>query len=199
MWPWVCYSMCKIAHRPDQQMVIGREQLPFSSTCTSAMSFSSCHPWNRRFQQHRSLANQPYAAFMPKLQVALQVPQHQQQVIVRSCLAGEVHSSPETCMLCPAATYSLSPSNTTCDAPCPSNAECHGGAVLVPKEKFWHSAANSTYMAECPNPGACIGDRQELVTCQSDAYAFPSVTGQTQVHIPVHNIASCSCYSFKIP
>lgn len=114
-------------------------------------------------------------------QRALQVPQHEQKVIVRDCIQGEVRSSMETCMLCPAATYSMSPTSVTCDGPCPDNAHCHGGAIVVPEEKFWHSAANSTYMAECPNPEACTGNRLELVHCQADAYAPPSMTGQTEV------------------
>lgn len=98
-------------------------------------------------------------------------------------MTGEVQNTPQTCMLCPAATYSLNPANPTCDAPCPENAECHGGAIVVPEMGYWHSAADSTYMAACPNEMACSGMREELVTCQGDAYAAPSITGQTQVYM----------------
>ena len=105
-------------------------------------------------------------------------------------MVGEVQNSVSTCMLCPAATYSLLPTNTSCDAPCPANAECHGGAILVPDLGYWHSAAASTYMVQCPNSNACSGARDLLVTCQGDAYATPSITGQTQVHMHTEMIGT---------
>ncbi len=48
--------------------------------------------------------------------------------------------------------------------PCPENAECYGGATLVPMAGTWHSAANSTFMNGCPNPEACRdGDEEAQV------------------------------------
>lgn len=55
------------------------------------------------------------------------------------------------------------------------------GATMVPELGFWHSAANSVYMAECPNQQACLGDRTNLQTCQTAAYAPPSLNGSTLV------------------
>lgn len=152
----------------------------------------------------RMAANSAYLAWLCVLQhetgnevIALtaffcnQVPQYQTQVIVRECMRGEVQASPQMCMLCPAATYSLDPANQTCDSPCPDDAECRGGAVLVPELGYWHSAANSAYMAQCPNAAACSGDREQLVTCQGDAYAPPSITGQTEVRVCMPCIVCC--------
>lgn len=45
-------------------------------------------------------------------------------------------------------------SDITCQ-PCPDGAECPGGAVVVPMQGYWQSAANSTFMNACPNPEAC--------------------------------------------
>ncbi|KAL3155043.1 hypothetical protein ABBQ38_011563 [Trebouxia sp. C0009 RCD-2024] len=108
------------------------------------------------------------------------VPQYRSQVIVRACVIGEVAATPATCTLCPAATFSLSPANSSCDTPCPNNAECLGGAILIPEQGYWHSAADSTYMASCPNPSACSGARHDLVACQNASYAASSTSGQTQ-------------------
>ena len=85
-------------------------------------------------------------------QRALQVPQHEQKVIVRDCIQGEVRSSMETCMLCPAATYSMSPTSVTCDGPCPDNAHCHGGAIVVPEEKFWQFCCQLNLYGRVPQP-----------------------------------------------
>lgn len=113
----------------------------------------------------------------------VQVPQYRSQVIVRACVIGEVAATPATCTLCPAATFSLSPANSSCDTPCPNNAECLGGAILIPEQGYWHSAADSTYMASCPNPSACSGARHDLVACQNASYAASSTSGQTQVYL----------------
>lgn len=62
----------------------------------------------------------------------------------------------------------------TCE-PCPFNANCTGGAVLVPLEGFWHSAPNSTIMHACPMPEACRAGKADaqdaLVACQELWYA----------------------------
>lgn len=56
-----------------------------------------------------------------------------------------------------------------CDA-CPANAECLGGAVVVPVAGYWHSSPNSTRMHECPQPAACRGDKldtqERILKCQ---------------------------------
>ncbi len=45
--------------------------------------------------------------------------------------------------------------------PCPPDADCPGGAVLVPRPGGWHSAANSTFVVLCPNGEACRADDDE--------------------------------------
>eukprot|EP00878_Enallax_costatus_P033896 GHUV01037478.1.p1 GENE.GHUV01037478.1~~GHUV01037478.1.p1 ORF type:complete len:106 (+),score=15.30 GHUV01037478.1:838-1155(+) len=62
---------------------------------------------------------------------------------VRGCVRGEVQTSPETCQVCPAGSFSLDPTDTSC-SPCPPNAECPGGDVIVPDAGYWHSARGST-------------------------------------------------------
>ncbi|KXZ45364.1 hypothetical protein GPECTOR_55g270 [Gonium pectorale] len=59
-------------------------------------------------------------------------------------------------------------------APCPDHALCPGGAVLVPRPGYWHSAPNSTAFHPCLRPAACGGDgntgywsrRQELLAAR---------------------------------
>ena len=52
------------------------------------------------------------------------------------------------------------PANITCE-PCPGDAECPGGAVVVPLKGFWQSAANSTIMHVCPGQNACRDDDED--------------------------------------
>ncbi len=54
----------------------------------------------------------------------------------------------------------LAPQDITC-WPCPEAADCPGGAVVVPQQGSWHSAANSSFMNGCPNPQACRDDDDE--------------------------------------
>ncbi|GFR52729.1 hypothetical protein Agub_g15283 [Astrephomene gubernaculifera] len=65
----------------------------------------------------------------------------------------------------------------TC-TPCPDGAECPGGALLVPRAGYWHSAANSSYMNACANPSACRTDddgaQDTLVACQQWWYSRPA-------------------------
>ena len=109
------------------------------------------------------------------------MPAFQLPVTVRNCIKGEVPMTPDTCIKCSAATYSFSPNASACEARCPDNADCQGGAVLVPELGYWHSAADSTYMAACPNSKACQGDRSVLATCQNMTYASPDIQGHTMV------------------
>lgn len=111
----------------------------------------------------------------------MQVPAALIQVTVRSCVTGEVQPSNDTCMICPPTTYSYTPTEPQCRSPCPANANCTGGATLVPELGYWHSAPKSTYMAACPNAGACKGDRNALLACQTAAYMPPETSGALQV------------------
>ena len=113
----------------------------------------------------------------------MQVPAVTFQVTVRSCIQGEVQPRNDSCMTCPPTTYSYTPTARQCISPCPANANCSGGASLVPNLGYWHSAPNSTYMAACPNAKACQGDRNALLACQDSAYAVVSsaTSGESQV------------------
>ena len=111
----------------------------------------------------------------------MQVPAVTFPVTVRGCRRGEVQQENDTCMTCPATTYSYTPTASTCLSPCPANANCSGGATLVPTTGYWHSAPNSTYMVACPNANACQGDRDALLTCQGAAYMLPAISGEAQV------------------
>ncbi|GLC41847.1 hypothetical protein PLESTM_001257500 [Pleodorina starrii] len=54
----------------------------------------------------------------------------------------------------------LKASDDSCKT-CPSNALCLGGAVIVPEQGYWHSAANSTQIHSCPNPSACSSPKDD--------------------------------------
>ncbi|KAL0021752.1 hypothetical protein WJX79_003206 [Trebouxia sp. C0005] len=109
-----------------------------------------------------------------------QVPPESRPLTVRVCTLGEVQPSNDTCMTCPVTTYSFTPTASKCIAPCPANANCSGGATVVPALGYWHSAPNSTYMAACPNGGACQGDRSALLACQNASYMPLMTSGQLQ-------------------
>ncbi|KAG2445388.1 hypothetical protein HXX76_000010 [Chlamydomonas incerta] len=82
---------------------------------------------------------------------------------------------------------SNSSNSSTTDAPaapaaaacysCPQNADCPGGALLLPTPGAWHSAANSTFVSSCPNPEACRGGDEDmqamLKMCQAWWYLQP--------------------------
>jgi hypothetical protein len=68
------------------------------------------------------------------------------QLHVRNCSRGEVAPSPDTCQVCLPGSYSLHPSQGTCQ-PCPAaGATCPGGAAIVPVPGWWHSATDSAQM-----------------------------------------------------
>ncbi|GLI67927.1 hypothetical protein VaNZ11_012254 [Volvox africanus] len=109
-------------------------------------------------------------------------------VTVPPCAIGELPlGSGSDCSECTLNTYSLTVDayddsdtsinsrNFACKS-CPLNAICTGGAVLVPEQGYWHSAANSTVIHQCPNLYACrTGDDEandELVRCQERWYAY---------------------------
>ena len=99
----------------------------------------------------------------------LQVPAASVPVHVRQCVVGEIKSTPETCTSCLASTFSFTSNHTACDA-CPANANCTGGATLVPNLQYWQSAPFSDFMVQCPNSKACEGNREALRTCKQQAY-----------------------------
>ncbi|PNH10239.1 hypothetical protein TSOC_003034 [Tetrabaena socialis] len=48
----------------------------------------------------------------------------------------------------------LAAAATTC-RPCPPNAVCPGGQVMIPRPSYWHATASTTSMQRCPNKLAC--------------------------------------------
>jgi hypothetical protein len=67
-------------------------------------------------------------------------------VHVVPCSQGDVTSSSgDACIPCSRGWYSLDPRNSTCDQ-CVPNAECPGGASILPLPGWWHSSPRSTQM-----------------------------------------------------
>jgi hypothetical protein len=64
---------------------------------------------------------------------------------VRSCTQGEVSPRPDMCEVCGPGSFSLNPSNASCDA-CPDGALCPGGPRILAQPGHWHSAPQSTQM-----------------------------------------------------
>ncbi len=118
---------------------------------------------------HRVISSPLWSSHLlwPCLQVAAAII----LVQLRKCVIGEVEATPETCVACLANTYSLNSTDQSCYA-CPPNANCTGGADLVPLQQYWHSAPDSDFMVSCPNSNACKGDREELLSCKAAAYAI---------------------------
>ncbi|KAF6256491.1 hypothetical protein COO60DRAFT_1640662 [Scenedesmus sp. NREL 46B-D3] len=99
---------------------------------------------------------------------------------VRSCIPGEVTAAPDACEECLAGTFSLAPSNATCDG-APAGAVAPGGTVTVPKGGYWSSELRSNQIHRCPNPAACEGNRSTLLaSCSSPAGPQWTCTGLGQ-------------------
>lgn len=98
----------------------------------------------------------------------MQVPPASFLVEVRKCMAGEVKQTPQTCSRCAASSFSFDPNKHVCNV-CPLNANCTGGADLIPEEQYWHSASDSDNIIRCPNGDACRGNRSELLSCKRAA------------------------------
>lgn len=103
----------------------------------------------------------------------LQVPPAYKLVTVRNCTTGEVQISATICSACPASSFSFNSSNTACNI-CPANANCSGGANLVPLSQYWHSSHSSDHVISCPNNNACLGSRDELLQCKNASYMLKS-------------------------
>jgi len=50
--------------------------------------------------------------------------------------------------------YSFNTTSPTCDMTCPDSADCMG-AMVLPSEGYWYSAAKATLIHPCPNQAAC--------------------------------------------
>ncbi|GMH37409.1 hypothetical protein BSKO_05282 [Bryopsis sp. KO-2023] len=91
-------------------------------------------------------------------------------VTIRQCFTGEEIICPGEpdcdwgehtgCQLCEKEFYSFNP-NISCVS-CPQNADCPGGAAMIPRPGFWHSTPFSPIIHECLVEEACsYGDRQK--------------------------------------
>ena len=114
---------------------------------------------------------------------------------MRECIMGEIKPTPEICTACLALTFSFASNNESCDA-CPANANCTGGAVVVPNPQYWHSAPNSDFMVQCPNREACEGNREELRTCKQQALIAandPSLVQMTRLSCTWNQLLAIAC------
>lgn len=110
------------------------------------------------------------AVFCLQTPLCLQVPNVTIPITSSLCSKGWVQQTSKQCLLCPASQYSFQPNKTECNTPCPPNANCTGGANMVPLEGYWVSAADSDSIVACPNSEACQGNRTELALCLAQAY-----------------------------
>ncbi|KAL0038989.1 hypothetical protein WJX77_004333 [Trebouxia sp. C0004] len=94
------------------------------------------------------------------------VPPAVKTIQVQPCSLGSITGGENTtCTVCGNSTFSLDPSGKMCDA-CPSGAQCNGSAAFIPPLQHYHSNPYSTIIVSCPNPGACGGDRTNLLKCK---------------------------------
>ena len=81
----------------------------------------------------------------------------------RLCRRGESYQG-QQCLKCPEMTYSLQPENPCFQ--CPEEAECLGGAEMVPKAGYWRPDNDTATFFECYNKDACLGSDDPLVLNQ---------------------------------
>ncbi|KAL0044505.1 hypothetical protein WJX82_010100 [Trebouxia sp. C0006] len=94
-------------------------------------------------------------------------------VQVRGCQLGEVVGAEgNVCDPCLPGQYSSNTMSPTCDMTCPDSADCMG-AMVLPSEGYWHSAAKATLIHPCPNQAACQGSRAALQECAATWYTTP--------------------------
>ena len=69
------------------------------------------------------------------------------------------------CFPCPELFYSFNPLYPTC-LPCPQNADCPGGAIILARENFWRSSNFSSSVFECSVlKNGCKGGESPDVIC----------------------------------
>ncbi|GIL69549.1 hypothetical protein Vretimale_13638 [Volvox reticuliferus] len=75
---------------------------------------------------------------------------------------------------------SISSEHSSCVV-CPDQSLCLGGAVVVPKPGYWHSAANSTQLHACPNAAACKVEGDMRIFPDSVFNAMPEQDYRTKL------------------
>ena len=91
------------------------------------------------------------------------------RISIRKCYPGEIDQR-DVCNSCPVDQYSFVPALSRCQS-CEGNAECRGGAALVPKDGYWHSTPFSPVFRECILLVACsyAGREEKLTLFYQDA------------------------------
>lgn len=82
---------------------------------------------------------------------------------VRACGRGEVTPSPDACQRCQQGFYSFDGQQAVCK-PCPMNANCTGGDVILPLSGFWRSSASSVQVHRLV--ACCSARHSEAHNCQ---------------------------------
>lgn len=104
----------------------------------------ACHAFAKKnmvAHLHAGLYNLQFKAFSFDDVAPVNVKVH-----VVGCSIGEVTAVTGTaCTKCEKGYFSLNPENNTCDM-CVENANCSGGAVILPVQGFWHSSPQSLQM-----------------------------------------------------
>ena len=92
----------------------------------------------------------------------------------RECYPGEINQV-NICQRCPHDQYGFDPFLEKCES-CEKNAECSGGAALVPKNGYWHSTPFSPVFRQCIEPDACSyeGRSARLVAFYEDGAGLQS-------------------------
>jgi hypothetical protein len=72
------------------------------------------------------------------------------------CQEGEYQGS-GLCQCCPEYQYGFEENALACK-PCPDNAHCPGGTVVLPNPGYYHSADRSVQMHACPIASSCQGN-----------------------------------------
>ena len=80
-------------------------------------------------------------------------------ISTRECYPGEVEQV-DVCRPCPVGQYGFDASLEKCES-CEEHAVCHGGAMLVPLDGFWHSGPFSPAFYKCIYPSACRYDGRQ--------------------------------------
>ena len=81
-------------------------------------------------------------------------------IFTRNCIRGELKLKMNNCNKCPQGKYSLVIKHKACN-PCPKNAECLGGDLILAHQKFWQSSNNSAIIHDCGDYREfCLGGSQ---------------------------------------
>ncbi|KAL0046540.1 hypothetical protein WJX82_003308 [Trebouxia sp. C0006] len=119
-----------------------------------------------------------------------QVPNVTILVLVNQCSNGFVLQN-NTCNYCTEPQYSFDPLGSdhshppACDEPCPDNALCSGGQVMVPQAGFWMSSPFSDSMVACPYGAACVGSNDALKACLQPGNQSPNPLQQDSCQLEV--------------